>query len=226
MRAAARQIELDRLQPINPSKFLTSHAGVVDFSGQPIQNIDRDAFEKTADQIAKLNKEMEEGKRRSKEFADSFAAIGESRGIQAILDGDVSGAIRGLAKDFLELTLRLAVLKPLAEGIAGALTGGGGFFGALFGGIKGHASGGRMGAGELGVVGEHGPELFVPDVSGRILTHSQSTGLAGGGGVVIEQSFDMRGADTGVLSRFPAMANRLKAETVAAVRDLIRRDRL
>lgn len=191
---AIRQVGQSQLQPINPQDFLTNNRMGLNFQGQPEAILSMGpvnaAFEKSSEQFAKLNKQMEEGERRSKAFADSFASIGESRGIQAILDGDVSGAIRGLAKDFLELTLRLAVLRPLAEGVAGFLTGGGSFFGSLFGGIKGHASGGRMGAGEVGWVGESGKELFVPDVPGRILTHSQSMAMVGGGrGVVVQQSF-------------------------------------
>lgn len=41
------------------------------------------------------------------------------------------------------------------------------------GGLDGFATGGRVKAGAVSVVGERGPELFVPDVQGTIITHSE-----------------------------------------------------
>src|SRR5690606_15193583 len=64
------------------------------------------------------------------EFANSFAAAFESRGIDALLNGDISDAVKGLAKDLVELVIRLTILKPLAEGI-------GSWFGGLGMGIPG-----------------------------------------------------------------------------------------
>ena len=48
---------------------------------------------------------------------------------------------------------------------------------------KSAATGGPIGAGEPVLVGEHGPELFVPSGSGRILPKMQTeTAMAGAGG--------------------------------------------
>ena len=48
---------------------------------------------------------------------------------------------------------------------------------------KKSATGGPIGKGEPVLVGEHGPELFVPSGSGRILPKAQTvTALGGGGG--------------------------------------------
>lgn len=47
-------------------------------------------------------------------------------------------------------------------------------------GIPGHAMGGAVSAGSLSLVGEQGPELFVPSVSGTILPHGQFGGGRGG----------------------------------------------
>jgi hypothetical protein len=47
-----------------------------------------------------------------------------------------------------------------------------------------HSAGGNyLGAGQPSIVGEQGPELFVPTTAGRVLPHG--TGLAGGGSVTI-----------------------------------------
>ena len=61
------------------------------------------------------------------------------------------------------------------------------FLGGLLG-IPGFASGGNIGAGQLSVVGEKGPELFVPGVSGSIIPNDK---LSGGGNTVY---IDARGS--------------------------------
>lgn len=55
---------------------------------------------------------------------------------------------------------------------------GGGFVGAIASGISsifGYANGGRPPVGRLSIVGERGPELFVPDKSGTIVPNHQLT---------------------------------------------------
>ena len=50
------------------------------------------------------------------------------------------------------------------------------------------AKGGRMGAGNIGLVGEQGPELFLPRSSGMVLSNSISSrlmGMLGGGGMAM-----------------------------------------
>lgn len=143
-------------------------------------------FAEIAENIKRVGEESEKAKKRAQDFADSFASAFESRGIQALIDGDIRGALQGLAKDLIELIIRLTVLKPLAEKIAEALNGigkgkGGAAGGAL--GLLGFAGGGNPPVGVPSLVGERGPELFIPDVAGRILNTAQSRmALAGGGG--------------------------------------------
>jgi hypothetical protein len=127
----------------------------------------------------KSSNELTEAERRAQQFGDAFASAFESRGIDALLSGKLSDAVRGFARDLAQLIIRLSVLRPLAEGLAG---GSGGFLGKLFGG--GRARGGRVSPGRFNVVGENGPELFVPDVPGRILSNAQSSRMGGGGQVV------------------------------------------
>ncbi len=81
---------------------------------------------------AALAAALANAKKEAKAFADAFTASFESRGIQALLDGDLSGAVKGLAQDFAELILKLTVLKPLAESLSTWLTGAGGL-GGIFG---------------------------------------------------------------------------------------------
>ena len=82
---------------------------------------------------------------------------------------------RSVIKDLIEMSVYQNLVKPLF-GMMGAA---GGPFGALgsmlFGGFR--AAGGPVASGTAYVVGERGPELFVPNTAGRIVPNG-----AGGGG--------------------------------------------
>lgn len=69
----------------------------------------------------------------------------------------------------------LGPLKPIMDFAGGVGK-------SILGAIPGFAAGGRPARGQLSVVGEEGPELFVPDVAGRIIPHVESMALIGGGG--------------------------------------------
>lgn len=149
-------------------------------------------------------------KKEGSEFATAFAAAFESRGMQALLDGDIHDAMRGFLDDIVELIFRLTVLKPLTEQIEGFLEGigtgssgggnslaqqpsGGGVIGSILGGIFGRRqSGGPVSKNRPYVIGEAGPEVFVPNVAGRIVTASRRQGAAASAPIVIEQSFDVQ----------------------------------
>ena len=88
------------------------------------------------------------------------------------------------AHDFLNFDLKKykSNVKPLINinrlGINMALTG-------LFGGTKvgnflGFANGGRPPVGRASIVGEKGPELFIPKTSGTIIPNNQIGGAGGG----------------------------------------------
>jgi len=121
--------------------------------------------EKAAADIAGVQEKVNEN---AKQFAAAFSASFESRGIDALLNGDVSGALQGLVRDFAEMTLRLAVLRPLAEGLFGSLGGGNG--GGILGGVGslfGFANGGTTSVPAM--VNERGTEsltsgkgVFIP----------------------------------------------------------------
>jgi hypothetical protein len=93
-----------------------------------------------------------------------------------LIEGSLLRAIRGGRTGFDEL--RTAALRALDDiagvalrgGIRSLLGGGGGLGSALAGllGAPGRATGGPVTAGRAYMVGERGPELFVPTAGGRI----------------------------------------------------------
>ena len=79
---------------------------------------------------------------------------------QAILDAESLGdVLRGIARSIAGSLLSAFVVNPLTRGLTG-----------LFGGT--FQGGGRPPVGRVSVVGERGPELFVPDVAGTIVPNS------------------------------------------------------
>lgn len=70
-------------------------------------------------------------------------------------------SIRGLVNSVLEDLTRLAADSLIRQPLEGAL-------GQIFGGSR--AGGGAVTAGQAYLVGEHGPELFVPGANGQIGT--------------------------------------------------------
>ena len=92
---------------------------------------------------------------------------------------DVKSMVSSILADLAQLTLRRNVLEPLFGGGSG---GGAGLFGDLmssfFGGFR--ADGGGVDAGRAYMVGERGPEMFIPSQSGAIVPNEAMRGGAGG----------------------------------------------
>ena len=90
----------------------------------------------------------------------------------------------------------LEVINTFKELIA---LGGRGFSRAM-GALSGRAGGGPVNANEPYIVGEQGPELFVPNMSGRIIPNGRSGGVgggnSGGSGVTVNLSGNFYGIDS------------------------------
>jgi hypothetical protein len=88
----------------------------------------------------------------------------------AILSGQkLSEVVRALGRDLVRLVFSQLVTQPLAAGIGGAIKGAFGF----------RAMGGPVSGGSPYVVGEQGPELFVPRASGTIVPNNKMGGGSG-----------------------------------------------
>lgn len=92
-----------------------------------------------------------------------------------------------IIRDLIRITIRMAITAPIANALGGLFggVGGGGLFGPNpFTGGLGKAAGGPVQAGQPYVVGEKGPELFVPGQSGTIVPNHVSGGRTAAGSVV------------------------------------------
>lgn len=123
---------------------------------------------------------------------DSFAVNSLNNLENALVDvingtKTASEAFKAMANAIISDLARIAIRQSITGPIAAALGGGGGIFGALFGGAR--AGGGPVEAGKAYLVNENTPnsEYFVPGVSGTIVPSAPSivpnsaNGRSGGG---------------------------------------------
>ena len=122
---------------------------------------------KSAENMERIASEAERGKDAARELGMTFSSAFED----AIVDGKkLSDVLRGLAQDLVRLFLRKQVTEPLfASLFGGGSSGGSGLLGGIIGGM--FADGGRPPLGKVSIVGEEGPELFVPDAAGAIISN-------------------------------------------------------
>jgi|GEM_PF-731376 len=168
---------------------------------------------------------------RTKELAADFAALDEK--LESELSttltefattgqADMKELGQSIINDVIKAMLKALVIKPLLSGLGGLFGGlggggGGGIFGSLgkglLGGLGGaaipaRASGGPVTGRQPYLVGERGPELFIPPRSGTIIDANKTAAALGGdtatGGDRGPQNIyqiDARGADAGAVQR-------------------------
>lgn len=95
-------------------------------------------------------------------------------------------------------------------GLAGALTSS---IGSLFGGVPGRATGGPVTSGSAYMVGERGPELFVPTAAGRVET------MAGGRSGPVSVTINVAAARDAT----PALMQQTGTQVARAVRQALQR---
>jgi hypothetical protein len=93
----------------------------------------------------------------------------------------------------------------------------GSFFSSFFGGFR--AQGGPVSVGRAYMVGERGPEMFVPNTNGMIAAS------VGGPSITIQNHIDARGASVDLVARLPAILEANSKATEARIRDSMRRGR-
>lgn len=129
--------------------------------GGPVGATQEQIVAKLKDQAvvsAQLNKLLEEQGKVALEAGQITAGAFEN----AILSGEkLRDTIKALARDLLSLLFRQQITEPLAKGI-----------GSFFKTLPFFANGGPITGGQPAIVGERGPELFVPGTSGRIISNS------------------------------------------------------
>lgn len=164
-------------------------------AGIVLTDADRQALGLKIAGIQKLTKEQEAAKTAAQQLKDVYTDIGMSiksgivDAIQGAVDGTktlgevASGVLKNIANKVLDVAINFALF--------GAMSGtgtGGGLLGGLF---KPRANGGPVTGGSTYLVGERGPELFVPGRSGTIVPNDK---LGSGGSTSVVVNVDASGS--------------------------------
>ncbi|MCE9566372.1 MAG: hypothetical protein K8U57_30480 [Planctomycetes bacterium] len=167
----------------------------------------------TTDQIEKvkglaeaneeLKNKMQEADRFSKELHDGLA-----KGLAdvALSADNAANSIANFANQIANTLLQKKITGPIADALIGT-DGKTGILDDLLSGL-GFASGGRPPLGKASMVGENGPELFIPDTSGTIIPNGGS-----GGGVSVTNVFNI---SPGIQGTVQAEINRAIPAIIAA----------
>ena len=142
--------------------------------------------------IALMNKGKEETSEFTKAMGELDTVILEaaqnlSRDFaDALLEGkdllsSFSDFTKSIVSEIIATFIRLQVVEPILKGIFPSL-------GTTDGGGTGSAGGGRASHGRPMLVGERGPELFVPHSAGNIMNNADTKSALGGGGISVVQN--------------------------------------
>jgi len=158
--------QLDEIQKLQDMGMLTADQSLE--AQFKVQNAMTEAFRGTTSEIEKQNDAARElGLTFSSAFED--AIIG-GKGAQQV--------IQSLAQDVARIFVRKTVTEKLGNAVTDMFSG---FdLGSFFGGAR--AAGGPVDAGRTYLVGEQGPELFIPGSNGTI---APNAALTGGGGQAV-----------------------------------------
>jgi len=137
-----------------------------------------------------INKDLKQQAENAKAVQDAFENIAKSiqndikEGIKGLIKGTstLGDMLNNVADKFLDIALNQALFGNIA---GDSITGG------LFK-FLGFANGGRPPVGKPSIVGEKGPELFVPRSSGTIVPNNK---LGGGGSTSVVVNVDASGSD-------------------------------
>ncbi len=146
-------------------------------------------------------------------FAEQAARNIQDAFAQVFLDFDKG--VKGMLESFLNAIAQMAaqaasaqILSSIFGPSVGGSSGLGSFLGGLFGGgaaaaggagVPMMAGGGHLMAGEAAIVGEKGPELFVPGASGNVVPNSAM------GNVTYAPTINAEGADASLRAALPGI---------------------
>ena len=150
------------------------------------EDINRDTIKSLLEQEASLSKQVDTAEKLDKVFKNIAKSIQSDiqQGIKGLIKGTstLGDLLNNVADKFLDIALNQALFGNI---------GGDSVTGGLFK-LLGFANGGRPPVGKPSIVGEKGPELFVPRSSGTIVPNNK---LGGGGNNNVVVNVDASGSD-------------------------------
>lgn len=182
----------------------------------------QDAFQATQPKVEMTKTGVQQYAEATKNLADQIdnAAVNALNNMEDALAGVFMGTMsvqdafksmaRSIVQDLIKIQIQRSITGPLADAL-----------GSFFPSIGKKAIGGSVSLGSPYVVGEKGPELFVPNQNGAIIPNDA---LGGSGGTTIVQNLNIStGVSQTVRAEIQNMMPRIAEATKAAVADGKRR---
>ena len=134
-----------------------------------------------------------------------------SDGLMGVVKGTTSlkEAFKKMAAEMIAQMIQMFVIDKITGG-----------FLSFAKGLTGKAIGGPVQSGQPYMVGERGPEMFVPNQSGSIIPNKNM-----GGGVTVVNNVDARGSGADVDQRIKSAMAQTSQQTIMTIQDLMRRGR-
>jgi len=188
----------------------------------PVKTLGEDAKEAFADVPNMFGLVRSEAEELGGAIATSMGAS-----FKSIIDGtkSTSEAFKSMAASIINQLIDVLIIQQLVGSVgstskSGVVTKGTGLSG-LFSGT-GHAIGGAVQSGRATIVGERGPELFMPHSSGSIVPNNKMGG--GGGGTTVVQNINIStGVSQTVRAEITQLMPQIAEASKAAVLDARRR---
>jgi hypothetical protein len=158
-------------------------------------------LKKAQEENARIARKMKE------ELSDALADIAVNFDN---LKNSATSAIQSIAKEII----KAKITNPLSASIIDAIPS------FSFGKLLGFASGGNPPVGVPSIVGENGPELFVPNTSGTIIPNGKMSGSS----VVVQQTINLspglpETVNAAILQAAPHIAGMAHASVVSAIQN-------
>jgi len=185
------------------------------------------AYEGATDAIKKFNSANDDVRTKMEQITTKTLASFSDALTNAVMGtGSLKDAFKAMIKNMVAQLIQFYIIDRLTGGIASALfgmkkavTGGGGGAGGVAP-RSARAIGGPVQAGSPYMVGERGPEMFVPNQSGSIVPNKKM-----GGGVTVINNVDARGSGADVDQRIKSAMAQTSQQTIMTIQDLMRRGR-
>jgi hypothetical protein len=182
-----------------------------------IDSLQLSGEEKTARMMERLNEILPEveitGKKffpdlekttdRMSEFAKTAASNIQTAFANFLFDPFQDG-LRGMLSGFMEVIRRMiaeVAAQEILLAIFSPFKGQAGFFGRMYRNLEGRAMGGPVSSNTPYIVGERGPELFVPNSSGSVVPNNKMGGVT----VAPVYNIDARGATADLQKALPGI---------------------
>lgn len=242
---AAASIQMPKIDKVKPEFSMLGFyeeffANEFKQNDESLAKVADDQIKAILETTAKVSPEMQAIQTRTDELNQSFESLGNS--VSDAFKGMLTGAMswkdgmRSLISAVIDQLWKLFVVQKIVGLVTGALGGATGTPTAFSpttsvtppsGFIPFNAYGGSVMGNKPTIVGERGPELFIPGGNGTIIPNSNMRG-GGGGGSPISISVDARGSNDpaavraqvqqGILEAAPAIIAAAESRTIAGLR--------